>query len=325
MKKIIMCIIVILAMVIEILIVIPYFRTLNLDTWILNILFIMSFALSFGIALVISLPLLIIIKFFVSRISYKREENKMKFGIEKIEYFRNILENSNPAILSYILNGKTKYEKDLAATLFALTMHNHIELKENDIVLLNENQDFLSHEKLLLGWFKFGVISKDFERSWSKQIIADCINLGFLKERKENNKDFIYMIGVATVIVIPLMIVAIIFDILLVPFLLILLIASLILIFKGTLILIDKILYKKSRYIKTEKGFELYYNLKGLQNFLFDFSKLNERTKEEFVLWKDYIIYAVIFDMNELLTNELKDNYKQIELFEKNRLAKFKS
>ena len=57
-------------------------------------------------------------------------------------------------------------------------------------------------------------------------------------------------------------------------------------------------------------GNEVNYKLDGLKNFIRDFSSLDERTKEEIILWDDYLIYSVIFGDNKKIYNEMKDKVK---------------
>lgn len=65
---------------------------------------------------------------------------------------------------------------------------------------------------------------------------------------------------------------------------------------------------KRNNAIRTSKGEEVNLKLKGLKNFLNDFSLLDEKTKEELIVWQDYLIYSVIFNQN---TN-IVDKYKNV-------------
>ena len=65
---------------------------------------------------------------------------------------------------------------------------------------------------------------------------------------------------------------------------------------------------KKNNGIRTLKGEEVNLKLEGLKNFLNDFSLLNEKSKEELIIWQDYLIYSVIFNQN----TKIVDKYKNV-------------
>ena len=63
---------------------------------------------------------------------------------------------------------------------------------------------------------------------------------------------------------------------------------------------------------RTDLGNDVNYKLEGLKNFIRDFSLLDERTKEEIVLWDDYLIYSVLFGDNKKIYNEMKNKIEYI-------------
>jgi uncharacterized membrane protein len=54
-----------------------------------------------------------------------------------------------------------------------------------------------------------------------------------------------------------------------------------------------------------KKAMELNEKMNGLKNFLKDFSILHERNSEELKIWKDYLIYSVVFEQNEEVKKEI--------------------
>ena len=65
---------------------------------------------------------------------------------------------------------------------------------------------------------------------------------------------------------------------------------------------------KQNNAIRTSTGEEVNLKLEGLKNFLKDFSILDKKTKEELIIWKDYLIYSVIFNQN----TKIVDKYKNV-------------
>ena len=49
---------------------------------------------------------------------------------------------------------------------------------------------------------------------------------------------------------------------------------------------------------------QLNEKMSGLESFLKDFSILHEKNSKELKIWKDYLIYSVVFEQN----NEIKQD-----------------
>ena len=64
----------------------------------------------------------------------------------------------------------------------------------------------------------------------------------------------------------------------------------------------------KVSYILTKEGKEIYLRLNGLKHYLKDFGRLDEKELKEIILWKDYILYAIILDESNKLKKELTNN-----------------
>ena len=56
---------------------------------------------------------------------------------------------------------------------------------------------------------------------------------------------------------------------------------------------------------RTELGNEVMEYVYGLKNFIHDFSNLAEATKEQIVLWDDFLIYAVVLEENDIILKEI--------------------
>lgn len=62
---------------------------------------------------------------------------------------------------------------------------------------------------------------------------------------------------------------------------------------------------KNNSYKRTVKGEEINYKIEGLKNYLKDFSLLSNKEQQELVSWEEYLIYSVIFNMNDKIINDL--------------------
>lgn len=70
-------------------------------------------------------------------------------------------------------------------------------------------------------------------------------------------------------------------------------------------ILYEIIMAKDSLIIRTKKGKILAEQIKGMKNYIHDFSYLSERNKENVVIWDDFLIYAVVLEENEKIVDDI--------------------
>lgn len=74
--------------------------------------------------------------------------------------------------------------------------------------------------------------------------------------------------------------------------------------------------YQKKRYdsgamqIRTKEGEALNQKIEGLKIFLNDYSLLDKKNSKDIALWKEYLIYSVMFGQNTNIAEEFKDCIK---------------
>lgn len=75
-------------------------------------------------------------------------------------------------------------------------------------------------------------------------------------------------------------------------------------------------MYKKKQaaFVRTRKGEAAAAQLKGLANFIHDFTLLDEAAKEKVVLWDDFLVYAVVLEQNEGIVQEIGQRYKAFDV-----------
>jgi len=70
--------------------------------------------------------------------------------------------------------------------------------------------------------------------------------------------------------------------------------------------------FDENKFVKTQKGHELYRKVVGLKNYIKDYSNLSESELKEITIWEDYLIYAIILNDTSKLNKEAKDFYKKV-------------
>lgn len=73
------------------------------------------------------------------------------------------------------------------------------------------------------------------------------------------------------------------------------------------------VLFRNDYLTKTEKGREIYFKLRALKRYIHDFGNFNDKELEEIKLWDEWILYAIILEESNNLTDDLKKEYKSIE------------
>ena len=71
-------------------------------------------------------------------------------------------------------------------------------------------------------------------------------------------------------------------------------------------------LIKSQSYKRTPKGEIVNKKIEGLKIYMKDYSLLDQREQEELVVWEEYLIYSVIFDLNS--TSIIEDIYKLVDV-----------
>lgn len=302
--------------------IICYFIISNI-TWLKEILnnieydkFYLIF-LSGNLALIIDLLCSVIIDTTIENIKIKKIESSFK--IEKIEYYRDLLEDISPAILARIYKKNSNIEDQIVATILNLEHKGKIKIENYKIVKINDTSGLEEHEQYLIDL----LTNKEYiiEINNKKQNILKEFNILVENEITESNlvqikEEEIKVYGV--------------FEVLLfmgLAFAFVLPIASALdsgsflafvpgLIYFISLPISLIILYKIKFIIRTDKGIDLKVKLNGLKNYLKEFTNINENGIDKIKIYDEYILYAIIFNLKGELNKDSKkifDNFiKQI-------------
>jgi len=294
--------------------------------------------LVFGIFIIISI-----------KVNYKKFKKMKKHEpTQDFIYFREIpRKDSTPAqafnMYHKLLSGSGDIGKIFSATLLHLNLKKIIEIEakkdekgKEDFVIkivkenpaeLNENID----EKVILEFLKKACkntnqinmkeLKKYISESESKvEKLKDSIdkntvdmiynkNLANKKEKEENDKYILKIIGFVIVLVfsifvlfsgiygfkIPLISIGII------PFILVIIIK---------IILLGKIASKIN--VFTQKGIDEHVKWKGLKKYMKEFSMLSQKDIPDIILWEEFLVYATVFGIAEKVLKQLKIVYPNI-------------
>lgn len=306
-------------------IMIPHFREIPLFLKMWTILL---------VTLIIILIYVYIKQYVTNNLEIKKIEESYRNDIEKHEYYREILEDYSPAILSLIYNRKIKYSDTLVATILDLKLNNYIDIEEKGIkVLKKDEKDLLPNQKMIYkmlqkkknrqGFVSFKDTSPAFSNSYFKREWKETIK----KEAEEKDlcsskfvvfniieKISIFSFWAIIVMTATVMIgnLESIFDeeIGIVSYIIIIAINCFLMFTKAFLSKFNQ----RNFFVRTKKGVELQCKMAGLKNYIKDYSQLEKKKLEEIVLWEDYLIYALIFDLKGSLDKEAKELYKNLAI-----------
>lgn len=244
-----------------------------------------------------------------------KKEKKVKISKDDVKYFRDIISKYSPSVLSYIYDFNVG-KNELIATLLMLELKGKIKIEEKITILNSDYKDLEQNEIYVLNAVKNCKLKKfDFDE-YKKVVCEDSLNNNLLK-KKGNRSKYITVFFLITIVItiilfyysfIKMMIISNSNSIEIVDFILPI-VAMVIVSMSPVFLLAYVFFYHKFQvndpHIRNSEGKSLYIKLNGLKNFLTDFSNIKNKSKEELILWEDYLIYSVLFDLNTKLTDDI--------------------
>lgn len=265
-----------------------------------------------------TLPIYYYLFYFLEKVALKKIENKNIVEELNIEYYRNIIDNYSPAMLSVIYDGRLDFNKDLMLSVLYLKTKGYISIEEDSIVQIKEDNNISDDLKIILSSLNFFMKDnlsytdnygrvKDtdagkFHKNWPKSVFKKIVDSGLAIERKEKKSPNLLSIILFIEGIVMLMI-----DEQLISFFAFALSLSL------TTYILKYLTFAYNQYPKTQSGYELYIKLRGLKKFMRDYSKLNERQLSELELWDDYMLYTIMFNKNTRLNKEFKKLFQDLK------------
>lgn len=292
---------------------------------------------SYYYSIIMALPYQLTYFFYRYKTKYSNKRLK-KVSVKGIEYYREKLDNINPAMMSLAANLKIEEKKDIKAMIMYYEKNGIIEEKNERIIVKNDKHPLLTEsDKHLLEYLKEHDLLRNVGDyiKWENELKKEGIDKGYFVMR-DIKYIFIQLIKVLGYIIIICLANYICKDICrnfyfdtqtftitslkdftnLFPT-----IFSYSLVIASRFLIVACIIYAFSIIInnlhainevaRTQKGNELAEKIYGLKRYINEFSVLEERSKEELALWDDFLIYAVVLGENTRILDEIK-SYKTV-------------
>ena len=253
------------------------------------------------------------------------EDRLSPIDFKKYEgYFRDILKNYSPAELSYIDNFELSYKNDVVATLLSLKLKGAISFDENSstIQVLNNSLPNLSQsEKYILNGIKDGKLVDYSDEVFKSKVFEDSLRTGILETKSAKKINFMKYFAFTVAIIVALIIIAIyLFTIVYNdptkvegPIMLLLIGVMMLLFYFPIALIIYAVTYilkaSGNGYVRSKKGEMINERIEGLKNYIKDYSSLDEKDKNDVIIWEDYLIYSVIFKQNTDIVNSTWNKY----------------
>lgn len=262
----------------------------------------------------------VFVKYLISKVTIYRKE--ISYDVVDKKYYRELLDENSCGVLSYVYNKKIEYKDIIISTILRLEKEGVIELDYKNKLIKFSIIKFLSVDSIKLYEYEKYFLNLLFSNEnyecipfskMKKILVNENFKVNFIGLIKKATKESGYFKSNEFGHNIMIYVVILNFLFMIYGDYLIFGGEIFIFVFFNTLILFYLCyIENKKIYIRTKKGKELNIKLKGLKNFLVDFSIINDREIEEIILWDYYILYAIIFDLKGNLGNNVKELYRQI-------------
>lgn len=259
-----------------------------------------------GVLIVVFTPVLFmfLVTYFIIRYGSKRaiKNNLSEADFKNEDYYRDILKEYSAAELSYIDKLKMDETKDIVATILNLKLKNKIDIINNQIIVLDSNTNKLKKtEKFILESIKDGRVKIYNPEKFKTYFVAEAAEDRLILETRGNG----YITRIAYTRILTFICIAILFylyQIGKVPNLLF--IVLLISLYAVQHYLSSYWEAQDTLYPRTEKGEALNKKIEGLKKYIMDYSNLHEKGIKDLIIWEEYLVYSVIFDINTTTTIE---------------------
>lgn len=265
-----------------------------------------------------------------------QKQNSTYIATQGFQYYRNKLQDIHPMQISLLSNLKIEEEKDIKTMIMYYEHHNIIRVIGNQIEIIDDLNPLLkqSDRELLMRLTTPNQNNKLVYYEWKRKIQDEAISAGLVKKKGIGTAIlrifctyFIAFLIMGLIAIISILFLAnglepnveinTIQDLLsnfkLVIGLTLMIILSMIdfaLFFGGPVFIIVHFV-SSSFLTRTAKGNEITEQIHGLKSFIHDFSTLEDATKQELIIWEDFLIYATILEENTQIVEEIS-GYKKL-------------
>lgn len=267
----------------------------------------------------ISMSLSIFLDAIFAIIIQKIHENRLINNYEKAynnynyDYYREILQSESPAIFSYCYNKKINVEDEVVAIMLNLKLKNLIDFDNQGVRIIGNISSLSEHEKYVL--YNINKLHNNdetqFKNTFKNLLMEDLKKANYVYTLDESEVNIVSIMEIFMLWMILYVLVSIPIFITLSS------IGMLIFVAYGLTFVgipIYKLIQSKiNPVIKAEKALELTGKLKGLKNYISDYSIIKDTGIENVNLYNEYVIYAIIFNIQGKLNTECKQIYKNIK------------
>ena len=274
----------------------------------------------FNIGSLVLMPLYYFLYNYKEKINTRKLEDKIILKNIDFQYYRDIIEEYSPAMLSLILDG-LEFDKDLGASVIYLINKGYLKLQDKNKIIRTDKDYSKLPEDLkiicdsdvnhLLACKRIKAKNVDEEiqshqsgktrLKWLNTIEKQAVEKGLANEKEDKSWKTIlilFIIGIIeSLFAMYIESYGLLFFSGLVTFL---------------LIILRFWAFDENKFVKTQKGYELYTKIVGLKNYIKDYSNLSESKLKEISIWEDYLIYAIIFNDTSKLNKEAKYFYETV-------------
>ncbi|MBQ2872897.1 MAG: DUF2207 domain-containing protein [Bacilli bacterium] len=278
----------------------------------------------------------------------KYNRSRVTFDVKTdLEYYREKFNGVTPATMSLLMDLSLETEKDLGAMKLYYEINNiFLYEKDGSLYLNNPNNVRInkSDDILLNCLYK---CKKDIFtlNEWRENVICEAVNNNLIKRKKKDEKNksgcgiflFLHLLSLGFIVFFCFNAEKIStllnsgsttlesnLDLLnfmvdnpdyILAFLMGLgLIVSILVGFWSFIsgiihLIVSKSMANKDKFKRTYEGNVLAEKLYGMKNFIHDFSNLDEATKKHLVLWREFLVYAVTLEENDIILKEISGLY----------------
>lgn len=255
---------------------------------------------------IVTLLILAILMHIIVNLRIKAKWKKFK-PTHGFQYYRDALNGISPSVVSFILDPYLDNHRYLAAEMIKLTCKNYVEEKNGKYFVINKDFSHLSNsDKILLNSIDSERFNADEYMRFKAEVKKEAIELGLIETKQRSKISQIIKKIIFIAIALGMIWLAVYFyqNRSINPRYELYTVGLMIAI---PIYLIGGLFYsgayreamKEYGFIRTKKGNDLMEKALGLKAFLRDYTLLDERTRKEIYLWDYYMVYAILFKVND--------------------------
>lgn len=248
--------------------------------------------------------------------SKKESMSEIDFSKEK-EYYRDIINKHSISELTYLDDFKIDLRRDIIAMLLNLELKQKIKIAEGEIIVIDpDEKGLVKTEIFLLQNIKDGKVQikfdnlDDIENLTKKELLEkELISENPNKTINFNNMKIRMVVRIIIAIICILVILNIVSTAnkIVLIFCILCFFTSAVYVVYFPIWLFLYYLANDSSYIRTEKGEEINRKIEGLKKYMSDYSLIKDKTQKELALWDEYLVYSVIFNLNNKVVDQMSN------------------